>query len=432
MNSAVSAPRARRRSRALRCGLLCGVLLWLAPAAAAQAGSARGASAAIAPPALAVTGASLTVADTGQRLYGIHPDRRLLIASTTKLMTALVVFQHVHDFSTIFTHPDWRAAPDDSQIGLVPGERMSVHDLMLALLLPSADDAAYDLAYNVGHGSVARFVAEMNADAVALGLHHTHYANPIGFDQAGNYSSPYDLTRLAAYMLAHHPFFARAVALTHATLHTGDYVREITNTDTLLGVHPWITGVKTGHTDAAGYILVSSGTRHGLTLVASVLGTTSEAARNASALALLGYGFAAFRPVAPLHRGQVLARLPVREEHRRAAVVADAGWRRVVPRFARVRLALALPRMLAGPRAARTRVGTATVLVNGRAAARVALVLSRRVPAVPLLTRLARAAVGPTTLGGLALCVGLLLAVLALRRRRGSADARRRAELEAR
>jgi D-alanyl-D-alanine carboxypeptidase (penicillin-binding protein 5/6) len=220
---------------------------------------------------------------TGQRLYGVNANKELLIASTTKMMTALVVLQHVRNLSTVYTAPDFEASAVDSQIGLRPGERMSVHDLMLALLLPSADDAAYDLAFNVGGGSVARFVSEMNADARSLGLTRTHYANPIGLDSPENYSSPYDLTRLAAYVLANYPFFASSVRLTHATLTTGNYVRSVTNTDTLLGTEPWITGVKSGHTDAAGYILVSSGTRDGLTLVSSVLGTALEAARNANA-----------------------------------------------------------------------------------------------------------------------------------------------------
>ena len=88
---------------------------------------------------------------------------------------------------------------------------MTVHDLLVALLLPSADDAAEDLAYNVGGGSVARFVALMNADARVLGLDHTHYTTPIGLDTPGNYSSPDDLVRLADYLMRHWPFFQRTV-----------------------------------------------------------------------------------------------------------------------------------------------------------------------------------------------------------------------------
>ena len=129
--------------------------------------------------------AALYAPATHQLLYGVNAQRRVAIASTTKLMTALVVLQHVHRLSTMFTQNDYTSAAVDSQIGLAPGERMSVHDLLLALMLPSADDAAEDLAFNVGHGSVARFVGMMNAEARMLGLRHTHYTTPIGLDTPG-------------------------------------------------------------------------------------------------------------------------------------------------------------------------------------------------------------------------------------------------------
>ncbi len=85
-------------------------------------------------------------------------NRPAAIASTTKLMTALVTLEHVRNLQTVFTQNNYRSSAVDSQLGLVPGERMTVRDLLLAMLLPSADDAAEDLAYNVGHGSLARFV----------------------------------------------------------------------------------------------------------------------------------------------------------------------------------------------------------------------------------------------------------------------------------
>jgi serine-type D-Ala-D-Ala carboxypeptidase (penicillin-binding protein 5/6) len=408
--------------------VLLGVLAVVVAAVALTPPRALGA----APPQLSVTGASLTVAATGQRLYGDNADKELLIASTTKMMTALVVLQHVKNLSEIFTAPDFQAASVDSQIGLEPGEKMSVHDLMLAVLLPSADDAAYDLAYNVGGDSVAHFVSEMNADAVALGLTHTHYENPIGLDSPENYSSPYDLTRLAAYMLAHYPFFAASVRLTHATLDTGNYVRNVTNTDTLLGTEPWITGVKTGHTNAAGYILVSSGTQDGLTLIGSVLGTASEAARNANALALLQYGFAEFHQVTAIRKGEVIKRLPVTGESSKAVVIARADWQKLLPKGDRVSFSVKLPSQLTGPLKAHSQVGAARILVNGRDVGTVLLITGRAVPAESMLTKVAHLLGGTTTLGVLALVLGVVLTASELRRRRPRQTSRRRAELEAR
>src|ERR1700733_2654470 len=186
------------------------LLMALVACAAAAAAAQRDSAPTAQPPPLDVTGASLMVAG-GQQLWSYDGNRELAIASTTKMMTALVVLQHVKNLNTVFTQTDWDPAAADSQIGLIPGERMSVHDLLVALLLPSADDAAEDLAYNVGGGSVARFVAMMNADARELGLRHTHYSTPIGLDTPGNYSSASDLVKLATYELEHNRFFARIV-----------------------------------------------------------------------------------------------------------------------------------------------------------------------------------------------------------------------------
>ena len=141
-------------------------------------------------------------------------------------MTALVTLEHVHPEPDVHRSTTTTRRPSDSQIGLVPGERMSVHDLMLAMLLPSADDAAEDLAYNVGHGSVARFVGMMNAGARAARPH----PHPLLDADRARHSrqllerlGPRQAGRLRA--CSTQPFFRRAVALPSAVLHTGDHVR---------------------------------------------------------------------------------------------------------------------------------------------------------------------------------------------------------------
>ena len=122
------------------------------------------------PPRLGARAAALIDESSGQQLYGLNANAEVAIASTTKLMTALVTLHHAR-LRDMFTDPDFIPAAEDSQIHLEPGERMSVHDLLIALMLPSADDAAEDLAFNVGHGSVSRFVAMMNARAHELRPH---------------------------------------------------------------------------------------------------------------------------------------------------------------------------------------------------------------------------------------------------------------------
>lgn len=372
----------------------------------------------IAPPSLPVTGASLLVAGSDTPLWSVDGNRELPIASTTKMMTALVVLQHVKNLSEVFTQTNWTAQPVDSQIGLVPGEQMTVHDLLVALLLPSADDAAEDLAYNVGGGSVARFVAMMNADARELGLDHTHYTTPSGLDTPGNYSSPDDLARLADYMMRTEPFFRQTVGLASATLTSGRYVRHVVNTDDLVGRFSWIHGVKTGHTDKAGYVLVSEGTRHGLTLIASVLGTSSEYERDQSALNLLDWGFSEFRVAQPVRAGEAFARRRVPYEVAPALVVAAHGYRTVVARATTVRVRVGKLRKLVGPMAKGTVVGHLSVVIAGRRAVRVPLVLGRRLPAVSELTKIGHLVKRPFTLLVLALLLGgAVVAVIGRRRR---------------
>jgi D-alanyl-D-alanine carboxypeptidase (penicillin-binding protein 5/6) len=377
------------------------------------------------PPALSVRGAILVAPSTGQALLAVHPNRQLAIASATKLMTALVTLEHVHRLGTMFAAPDYYSAATDSQIGLVPGERMSVHDLLLALMLPSADDAAEDLAYNVGHGSAVRFVGMMNARARELGLRHTHYTTPIGLDTPGNYSTAADLVKLAGYDLTHSPYFARIVDLRSAVLRSGDHSRYVVNRNVLVGEVPWIDGVKTGHTADAGYVLVASGHRDGMTLVSAVLGTTSEGERDANTMALLDYGFAHFHPVAPVHAGEVLARPTVRERPGvRVPVIAARSFTRVLPRHARVELRLHAPRQLTGPLRRHADVGTVVVLANGRPIARVPLVLARTLPAVSGLTLAARATSKPLMLVIIAIVLAAAIALIVSRRRRSRAARR--------
>jgi serine-type D-Ala-D-Ala carboxypeptidase (penicillin-binding protein 5/6) len=134
-------------------------------------------------------------ASTGQVAYSRNARVRRSIASTTKLMTALVTLQRA-DLDDVFRASSYRPAPVESQIGLRPGERMTVRDLLRGVLLASGNDAAMALAVGVS-GSRGAFVRAMNAEARELGLRDTHFANPIGLDQEGNYSTAADLAKLA-------------------------------------------------------------------------------------------------------------------------------------------------------------------------------------------------------------------------------------------
>ena len=380
------------------------------------------------PPLLSAPAAAVYESSTGRPVFGRAAGQRRLIASTTKMMTALLTATSVR-LDRICTAPPYAAGPLETQIGLRAGERMRVRDLLRAVLLPSANDAAATLAVCVG-GSRARFVARMNARARRLGLAHTHFSTPIGLDDSGNYSTAADLARLAI-AARQEPFLRATMDLPRAVLRSGDRVRTVLNRNTLVWRVPWVNGVKTGHTDAAGYILVASGTQRGTTFIASVLGDPSEGARNADALALLKWAFASFRVATPVRRGIVYARPTVKyrpDAHIDVVALRDA--RELLRRDVHVRRAIDVPRELDGPLPAGAIVGSATVRANGRVIARVPLVTRERVPEVGLIERVGRTLDGP---GSLIAIAALLAGVGALlvRARGARRRERRRADMEA-
>ena len=256
-----------------------------------------------APPKLSAQSAILMEASTGEVLYARNADERRPIASTTKLMTALLTMEKAK-LADRMTASDYVAAPIESKLSLRPGERLSVADLLRGLMLESANDAAMTLADGVG-GSEAGFVRMMNRKARRLKLTNTHYENPIGLDEAGNFSSAHDLARLAA-LLRRESFIRKVANRTSATLTTGYRPRTIRNRNSLLGRDPKVNGLKTGHTSGAGYVLVGTRSNDGVTLVSAVLGTPSLAARDADSLALLKWGAGKMERIRPVTEGEVV------------------------------------------------------------------------------------------------------------------------------
>jgi D-alanyl-D-alanine carboxypeptidase (penicillin-binding protein 5/6) len=377
------------------------------------------ATAAPSAPEISADSAVVVNAANGDVLYARSPDRRRAIASTTKLMTALVALESV-SLSDRFAAVRYRAAPAEVTIGLRPGERMTVRDLMRALLLPSANDAAATLAQGVA-GSRARFVRMMNRRARELGLHHTHYSNPVGLDVGRNYSSAADLVTLAR-RLRGNAFFRRTTNMSEARLRSGDHPRTVFNRDDLVAKYRFVNGIKTGHTNKSGYVLVGSGTKHRVTVVSAVLGDPTEAARDADTLALLDYGLAQLKRVTAVRRGERLGTAKVRyRESDTIPLVAGESVREVVRRGQRPRVSVDAPDVVGGPKPAGARVGTAIVRVDGRTVARVPVRTGAKVPAVGFVERVF-GGVGTLTaiviVTALTVATGSLLLAMARRRRR--------------
>jgi serine-type D-Ala-D-Ala carboxypeptidase (penicillin-binding protein 5/6) len=326
-------------------------------------------------------------ARSGAVLFSQHATSRREIASTTKLMTAHLVLERAKP-GDVFTAPQYNATPAESVIGLRKGERMTVHDLLRALLLPSANDAAWDLAYNVGNGSVSSFVRMMNREARRLGLRHTHYENPIGLDDPHNHSTAADLAKLAAIDMRT-PAFARIVDKTHATLASGSHTRTVVNRNDLVGRYRYVDGVKTGHTQQAGYVLVGAAHRSGAGVVSVVLGEPSVAKRDADSIALLRWGLAQYHRVAVFKAHRTVASVRIHQHGGRARLTPARPLVLTVRRGTPVRVRLRPPAQLKGPLPAGRAVGRAQVLVDGRVVRTVPLVTAAAVPGPSFVRRIA-------------------------------------------
>jgi serine-type D-Ala-D-Ala carboxypeptidase (penicillin-binding protein 5/6) len=371
---------------------------------------------------------TLIDARTGAVIESHASARSLPIASTTKLMTAYVAMQELPLDKVV------RAAPyhpiyGESLLGLRTGQRISVRDLLYGLILRSGNDAAHDLALAAA-GSVPRFVVEMNRRAAALGLADTHYANPVGLDQRGNYSSARDLATLTQHLLRI-PAFARIADSRSATLRSVRPPRRISTINELLLDAPWVTGVKTGHTFDAAYCLVGAGRRKGVDLISVALGAPSDEARFSDNLELLEYGFSQYRRRLPIRAGRDLADPSIRysggELPLRAAEAVAVGLRR----GQRFSVDIRAPAEVEGPIRRGAILGRATVTVDGRRAASVSLRAGRAIPAASAFDR-ARAFLGNHLIAiAIALFVILIGGVLLYRRLSGRNDQGERIRVKA-
>lgn len=197
---------------------------------------------------------------TGTFLYERNADERMLVASTTKIMTALVVLEHCAPDETVEIRPEYTAV-EGSSMYLKAGETYTVEELLYGLLLVSGNDAAVALAEHTA-GSIDAFAALMNDKCAELGLQNTHFVNPHGLDADGHYSSARDLALITAAAMRN-AAFREIFATKSKTIRDQTYV----NHNKLLGTCEGCNGGKTGYTEAAGRILVSCAERDGMQLI---------------------------------------------------------------------------------------------------------------------------------------------------------------------
>lgn len=251
--------------------------------------------------ALSAQKAIVMDAATGRVLYEKDADSRSLIASTTKIMTALIVCERCNVLDRMRI-PKEAVGIEGSSMYLQEGEVLTIHELLYGLMLHSGNDAAVALAIYCG-GTVEGFAELMNDKARLLGMTGSHFENPNGLDSPGHYSTARDLAILAAYAM-NNPVFAETASTKTVTFGN----RSMRNHNKLLWLVDGAEGVKTGYTKAAGRILVSSACRDGRRLIAVTINAPDDWNDHAK---LLEDGFSQYSVSQIVHSGQILADIPI-------------------------------------------------------------------------------------------------------------------------
>ncbi|MHB8840438.1 MAG: D-alanyl-D-alanine carboxypeptidase family protein [Candidatus Aquicultor sp.] len=263
----------------------------IAFAAPASAGAATQSVASLPPqPTVSAGSAILMNAKTGDVLWRRNSSIRRPMASTTKIMTALVAIEHGNLDDVVTVNADALGPGSLGGVGLAKNEHITLRDLLYALLLPSANDAAVAIADHVG-GSVGGFADMMNKKAVEIGANRTHFDNPHGLDSPTHYTTAYDLALITRYAMKN-PTFSQIVSTKSWRLHG---TKVVTTHNNLLAMYSPATGVKTGFTNRAGSCLVSSATKGDVSLIAVVLGEKRRPNMFTQSAGLLSYGFSLYQ-----------------------------------------------------------------------------------------------------------------------------------------
>ena len=325
-------------------------------------------------PTVAAKSWLLLDATSGQIIASQDPGARVEPASLTKIMTAYVTFQALKDKKIALDQKvnvsvkAWKVDASSSKMFIDPAVPVSINDLLYGLMVQSGNDAAVALAEAVG-GDEATFVTLMNREAQRMGLANTHFANPHGLPSPENYTTAQDLSVLARHVIQDFPEYYKI-----------DSVKEFTynrikqqNRNRLLWLDPTVDGMKTGHTDAAGFCMVASAHRPSgnieRRLISVVMGTTSDSVRTQESQKLLNWGFQNFDTVKLYSKGQAIQ---TPEIWKGAQSTMKIGFKQdilvTVPKGVAAKMKPVLERKdpLVAPVAENTKVGTLKMMVDGK------------------------------------------------------------------
>lgn len=257
----------------------------------------------------------LITADSGKIVFEKEKDKRVSVASMTKMVAQIIILEEIEKgnikWDDVVTVSRNASDMGGSQIYLEEGEKISVEDLMKGISVASGNDATVAMAEYIS-GTEEKFVKRMNKKVKELGLKNTHFTNATGLDVEDHYSSSYDMAMIARELVVNHPKILEFSSIYE------DYLRENTknkfwlvNTNKLINFYEGADGLKTGHTDAAGYCLAATAKRNDLRLIAIVLGEKDSKVRNTETMSLLDYGFNNVKLKRILDKGTVVKKIKV-------------------------------------------------------------------------------------------------------------------------
>jgi len=320
------------------------------------------------PPQLAAKAWLLLDTQSGQSLVEHNADQRIEPASLTKLMSAYLTFAALRQGRIKLTdtvpvsEKAWKA--EGSRMFIEPNQPVTVAELLRGMIVQSGNDATIALAEAVG-GSEAGFVAMMNKQAQRLGMSNTHFVNSTGLPDARHYTTARDLARLAAAIVRDFPEFYPLYSIKEYTYNGITQA----NRNRLLWSDPTVDGMKTGHTQGAGYCLIASSQRGTRRLLSVVLGADSEAMRAMESQRLLNYGFQFFDSVRLYAKNQTVATLKV---WKGSSNTIKTGFTRDIylslPRGQAkdIKASLTTRQPLLAPLVAGQQIGTVTLTLNNK------------------------------------------------------------------
>lgn len=327
-------------------------------------------------PKLSAQSMVLVNQDSGSVLTAKNENERRAIASTTKIMTALLTLESAEEKNREITVTPEMIRVEGSSMGLRAGDRLTLHDLAVGMLMVSGNDAADTAAIAVG-GSLDRFAAMMNAKAASLGMNNSHFVTPSGLDDAEHYSTARDLSVLACAAMQDRDF-ASIVRQKSMKVHflNPDEIHDYGNHNKLLQLYPSCTGIKTGFTKKAGRCLVSAAERNGVRLIAVTLGDPDDWDDHE---ALFDYGFSQLKNQKVDDSSLRLRENVVGGMEPSVAVAGSSGADVVVGASDQVTRTVEMPQFLYAPVETGQVVGYVRYGCAGRTVARTELVASQGV-----------------------------------------------------